>query len=187
MQVFVPAHMLSDHDHPAHASSLLGMLGQRWSSRSIIGGDAGLMTTSKRSGCESGWCSVADVFEVYSKPRQSMIWRRSVQRLRKRYRRREGGMSFRVFRRSCTPSVPRHRDSESGSSSESAWRVWSWVVRCLIEQVSTEPCSGIAEQGARANAGICHAACDRRSFEMKPQKAGRNAARGAPAPGVAHL
>jgi CubicO group peptidase (beta-lactamase class C family) len=44
-----------------------------------------------------------------------------------------------------------------------------------------------AQQGARANAGICHAACDRRSFEMKPRNLNRSAARGAPAPGVAHL
>jgi hypothetical protein len=44
-----------------------------------------------------------------------------------------------------------------------------------------------AQQGARANAGICHAACYRRSVEMKPVKVNRIAARGAPAPGVAHL
>jgi hypothetical protein len=55
-----------------------------------------------------------------------------------------------------------------------------------LEHIEDLFCS-TAEQGARANAGICHAACDRMSFEMKPQKANRDAARGAPAPGVAHL
>ena len=44
-----------------------------------------------------------------------------------------------------------------------------------------------AEQGATANAGSCHAACDRRSFEMKLQNVSRSAARGAPAPVVADL
>ena len=141
LQVFVPAQSFSDHGRSAHASSLLGMPSQRWSSWSIIGGDTGLMTKSKRSGCESGWCSVADVFEVYSKPRQSMIWRRSVQRLRTHHHRRERGQSFGVCCRSCTPSVPRHRDSQSGSSSEAARRVWSRVDRWLIAQVSTERCS----------------------------------------------
>ena len=43
------------------------------------------------------------------------------------------------------------------------------------------------QQGARANAGICHAACYRMSFEMKPQNVNRIPARGVPAPGVAHL
>ena len=141
VKVFVPAHMFSDHDDRGHCSPLLGMPGQRWSSRSIVGGDAGLMAPSKRSGCESGWCSVADVFEVCSEPRQSMIWRRSVQRLRTRHHRREGVLSFGVFRRSCTPSVLRYRDCASGSSSEAARRLWSWVLRWLIEQVSTELCS----------------------------------------------
>jgi hypothetical protein len=47
--------------------------------------------------------------------------------------------------------------------------------------------SSTAEQGARANAGICHASCDRKHFEMKPQKVNRSPARGAPAPIVAHL
>jgi len=44
-----------------------------------------------------------------------------------------------------------------------------------------------AQQGARANAGSCHAACDRRSLEMKNQSPFPSEARGAPAPVVAHL
>ena len=40
---------------------------------------------------------------------------------------------------------------------------------------------GLAQQGARANAGICYAACDRMSFELKQRNASRDAARGAPA------
>jgi len=44
-----------------------------------------------------------------------------------------------------------------------------------------------AQQGARANAGICHAACYGSEVEMKPQIPSRDAARGAPNPGVAHL
>ena len=148
VQVFVPAHMYSDHGHAGHASFLLGMPGQRWFWRSIVGGDAGRMTRSKRSGCESGWCSVADVFAVCSEPRRSMIWGRSVQRLRTRHPLRERGLSFGVFRRARTPSVPRHRDSASGSSSEAARRLWSWVIRGLIEQVSTERCSARAPNKA---------------------------------------
>ena len=141
LQVFDPACEYSDHAHRGHATSHLGIPGQRWSSRSIIGGDAGLMTTSKRSGSVGGWRSVADVFEVYSKPRQSMIWRRAIQRLRTAHRRRERGVSFGVCRRLCTPSVPRHRDSASGSSFAAPRCFSSWVLRCLTEQVSTERCS----------------------------------------------
>jgi hypothetical protein len=133
--------MFSDHDHLGHAGSLVGMSGQRWFSRSIVGGDAGQMNTSKRSGCESGWCSVAHVFEACSKTRQSMIWGRSVQRLRTRHPRRERVVSFGVFRRSCTPLVPRHLDSASGSISEAARRLRSWFLRWLIAQLSTEPCN----------------------------------------------
>jgi hypothetical protein len=44
-----------------------------------------------------------------------------------------------------------------------------------------------AEQGARANERIGHAACERKHFEMKLQTGNRDAARGAPAPLVAHL
>ena len=44
-----------------------------------------------------------------------------------------------------------------------------------------------AEQGARANAGTCHAACDRRCFEMKSRNPFPLEARGAPGPVVAHL
>ena len=141
VKVFVPAHMFSDHDDRGHCSPLLGMPGQRWSSRSIVGGDAGRMTRSKKSGCESEWYSGAHVFEACSDPRRSRIRGRSVQRLRTHHRRRERGLSFGVFRRSCTPSVPRHRDSASGCSSEATRRLWSWVPRCLIEQVSTKPYS----------------------------------------------
>ena len=147
----------------------------------------GQMSTSKRSGCESGACSAAHVFEASSKPRQSMIRGRSGQRLRTRHPHRERGFSSGVFRRSCTPSALRHGDSAPRSSSEAVPRLWSWVLRWLIEQVSIEPCSAIAEQGARANAGICHAACDRRNFEMRNQNAIPIEARGAPAPVVAHL
>ena len=45
----------------------------------------------------------------------------------------------------------------------------------------------MAEQGARANAGSCHAACDLRSFEMKNRNPILIEAHGAPAPVVAHL
>ena len=141
VRVFAPAHLFSDHDHRGHATLHLGMPGQRWSSRSIIGGDAGLMTRSKRSGCEGRWYSVAQVFGAYFDPWQSMIWGSSVQRLRTRYHRRERAVCFGVFRRSCTLPVPRHRDSASGFRSEAAWRLWSWVLRWLVEQVSTELCS----------------------------------------------
>ena len=55
------------------------------------------------------------------------------------------------------------------------------VEACFPRQI------GPAQQGARANAGICHAACYRRTLEMKLQNLNRSAARGAPAPGVAHL
>ena len=44
-----------------------------------------------------------------------------------------------------------------------------------------------AEQGARANAGICHAACDRRYCKVKNRNPVSIEARGAPAPVVAHL
>jgi hypothetical protein len=43
------------------------------------------------------------------------------------------------------------------------------------------------QQGGRANAGICHAACDGRTIEVKLPNWNRSAARGAPAPVVAHL
>jgi hypothetical protein len=69
---------------------------------------------------------------------------------------------------------PEHAVPESSARS-------SFFLTPLIYVPST------AEQGARANAGICHASCDRRSFEMKPQMVNRSAARGAPAPIVAHL
>jgi hypothetical protein len=44
-----------------------------------------------------------------------------------------------------------------------------------------------AQQGARANADICHAACDRMSFEVKNPNPVPNEARGAPDAVVAHL
>ena len=47
--------------------------------------------------------------------------------------------------------------------------------------------AAIAEQAGTANAGICHAACYRKHFEMKPRNINRHAARGAPAPVVADL
>ena len=37
-----------------------------------------MMTTSKKSGCESVQCSVAHVFEDFPEPRQSMIWGRLI-------------------------------------------------------------------------------------------------------------
>jgi hypothetical protein len=43
------------------------------------------------------------------------------------------------------------------------------------------------QQGARANAGICHAACFFMKSELKQRNADRHVARGAPAPVVAHL
>jgi hypothetical protein len=43
------------------------------------------------------------------------------------------------------------------------------------------------QQGARANAGSCHAACDRRRVEMKNRNPLPSEARGTPAPVVAHL
>jgi hypothetical protein len=43
------------------------------------------------------------------------------------------------------------------------------------------------QQGARANAGICHAACFLTMIEANPRIADPNPARSAPAPGVAHL
>ena len=64
------------------------------------------------------------------------------------------------------------------------WQHWRKSIASWLRGVRNPK---LAEQGARANAGICHAACDRRSFEMKLQKVNRDAARGAPAPGVAHL
>ena len=45
----------------------------------------------------------------------------------------------------------------------------------------------LAQQGARANATVRHAACFRRGFEMKLQNVNRSDARGAPAGVVAHL
>jgi hypothetical protein len=54
-----------------------------------------------------------------------------------------------------------------------------------LEHIEDLFCS-TAEQGARANAGICHAACDRRHSEMKNSIPVPMEARGAPAPGVAH-
>ena len=44
-----------------------------------------------------------------------------------------------------------------------------------------------AEQGARANADICHAACDLMGFEMKKGNPVPIEARGAPDAVVAHL
>jgi hypothetical protein len=44
-----------------------------------------------------------------------------------------------------------------------------------------------AEQGARANAGICHAACFLTMTDSKQPIADPNPARGVPAPVVAHL
>jgi hypothetical protein len=51
------------------------------------------------------------------------------------------------------------------------------------------PCSyrPRAQQGARANADICHAACDRKYFEVKKSNRVPIEARGAPAAVVAHL
>ena len=49
------------------------------------------------------------------------------------------------------------------------------------------PPNQTAQQGARANAGICHAACYRRIPEMKRQDVFCSVASGAPAPSVAHL
>jgi len=43
------------------------------------------------------------------------------------------------------------------------------------------------QQGARANAGSCHAACERMSFGVKNQNPVPSEARGTPAPVVAHL
>jgi hypothetical protein len=37
----------------------------------------------------------------------------------------------------------------------------------LVSLQSGHPCSSPAEQGARANAGICHAACDRKCFRSE--------------------
>jgi hypothetical protein len=47
--------------------------------------------------------------------------------------------------------------------------------------------SSHAEQAARANADICHAACDLMSSELKLRSPDRDEARGAPAAVVAHL
>jgi hypothetical protein len=47
--------------------------------------------------------------------------------------------------------------------------------------------SSLAEQDARANADICHAACDLMSSELKLRSADRDEARGAPDAVVAHL
>jgi hypothetical protein len=47
--------------------------------------------------------------------------------------------------------------------------------------------SSRAEQDARANADICHGACDLMSFEMKDRSSDRDDARGAPDAVVAHL
>jgi hypothetical protein len=58
-----------------------------------------------------------------------------------------------------------------------------WVVSNAI--VFSLPTN--AQQGARANERIGHAACYRKHIEMKHRIEGRNAARGAPAPLVAHL
>jgi hypothetical protein len=44
-----------------------------------------------------------------------------------------------------------------------------------------------AQQGARANADICHAACDLMSSGMKRRSSDRDEARGAPDAVVAHL
>ena len=66
----------------------------------------------------------------------------------------------------------------------SGWQHWRMSIASWLRDVRKPK---LAEQGARANAGICHAACDRKSIEMKPQKVNRNAARRAPAPVVAHL
>ena len=49
------------------------------------------------------------------------------------------------------------------------------------------PCFRTAQQVARANAGICHAACFLMRFEVKRRNPNRYAACGAPVPGVAHL
>ena len=45
----------------------------------------------------------------------------------------------------------------------------------------------MAEQGARANASVRHAACYRMDFEMKPSNENRSEARVVPATVVAHL
>ena len=76
--MFTPAHMFSDHGHSGHPVLSLACEGQRWYSRWIVGGEAGLVTNSKRSGGESGRCSDARVFEDFSEPRQSMIWGRLI-------------------------------------------------------------------------------------------------------------
>jgi hypothetical protein len=64
------------------------------------------------------------------------------------------------------------------------WQHWRKSIASWLRGVRNLK---LAEQGARANAGICHAACDRKTFEMKLQNLNRDAARGAPAPVVAHL
>jgi hypothetical protein len=58
-------------------------------------------------------------------------------------------------------------------------------VDAIAPSRSDYPRCSTAEQAARANAGICHAACDRRSLEMKSPKVNCDAARSAPAPVVA--
>jgi hypothetical protein len=50
-----------------------------------------------------------------------------------------------------------------------------------------DPFRSTAEQGARANADICHAACDLMLFEMKNSNPVPIPARGAPDAVVAHL
>ena len=61
-----------------------------------------------------------------------------------------------------------------------------WITRPQTFE-SRDQNHSIAEQGARANAGICHAACDLTMTELKPLVAEPNPARSAPVPGVAHL
>ena len=132
-------------------------------------------------------CSVAHVFEDFPEPRQSMIWGRLISGC--------GRVSDALSvdcRMVC--SVDRAPPRLLGMAIQCQATVLKrhcvfgvWPFDIPLGRRAPSYTAASAEQGARANAGICHAACDLRYIEMRNRNPAPNAARGAPAPGVAHL
>ena len=85
--------------------------------------------------------------------------------------------TFSRFRESGIGAPWSHSDLNGASS--------DFTERSVVQPRSTRRLP--AQLGARANAGICHAACYLTHSEMRPRILNRDAARGAPAPVVAHL
>jgi hypothetical protein len=83
------------------------------------------------------------------------------------------------------------RKNDFGCKPQGTRRLLGWqssaatspAIRVRVSRESSQT----AQQGARANADICHAACDLISFEAKLRSSDRDEARGAPDAVVAHL